>query len=247
MGPDLECIRVAAIWQLSREWEMGQGMATITRLGGPYDYITMGDGWWRWMGPDTDDDLDSPCVGEDFPDEGWKLHIGGKPENAQAIYNAVAPRLFELPMAHKVRPDTEPLTRLTGEAAGKWLVAYPRHLMHAFAAVSLIDREIRLLYSGQGRGDLAMPVGNDIPVGDTIVYSRYGGFRWDCVRGENGGLVADSREGFKPGWISNPWGEFSGIAGRITSGAPTLLPAGLAHPFPTYNPDEKREAERRFS
>ena len=216
-------------------------MPAIRRRGDRFEYTTYGNGWFQWAGPETEND---EPLGNNFPDEGWKLHIGGTPDNAQTIYDAVADDLIRLKMGHKVLPSTEALEQRTGEDAGKWLVAYPRSMMHALWAIKMIDDGVRRAFPGAGRETLAIPVANEIPVGQTVVFARYGSFRHNVVRRPDGAFEADSRTVARPGWIANPWGRFNELAVAVEGPSPTVFPAEWAQPFPVYSPDLKAAARR---
>lgn len=164
--------------------------------------------------------------------EGWKLHVGGKTNNAQQILTKVLPALQVLEIAHKFLPDTESFGHQTDEQAGKWFTVYPSSVSQAFMAVSAIDD----MLPGYSRENDAVAIKGDKPVGRTLVYTRYGGYSDRVVRNEVGKLVSDSVTE-KPSWIDDPWLKYNqyanyneGRRGKI----PTFGPE-MGKPFPRYN------------
>lgn len=191
----------------------------------------MSRSWWRWVDGDN-----RPVP---FPDEGWKLHIGGTVDSAPGIVAQVAPVLQRMQIFHKVAHSTEMLASQTGTQEGKWFVAYPWSVLQAFEAVHEIDRCLDRLYPAADYQDLAIPVPHDRKVGRTVVYARYGQNReGGKILGSNGGSIADLRTQYKPVHIRDYWdSHYVGVG----AGIPTHeWPLQFRHAFPRYNEEQAR-------
>lgn len=183
------------------------------------DYTQPLLGWRHWMPEGKDIEMRS---------EGWKLHVGGKPENAQTILSAVLPVLQLLEVAHKFLPNTDNFATQTGEQTGKWFTVYPNSVLHAFVCVFGIDEALTKI--GIKENDVTK-VPNDKSVGQKVVFTRYGGYDERKIRNGRGALVDDS-VGHKPSWIVDPWGRYTNYAKKSNPGS---LPHGWADQFPKYD------------
>ncbi len=203
------------------------------------DYaLSDGNTWWSWWDERTEQPMGCP-------DEGWKLHIGGTKDNAERILNAVAPRLQRLEIHHKFARDTDILDTANGTQAGKWFVAYPWSLAHAIQATCAIDQVLAGLFQGAGHQDLTEPVPGDRPVGQTVVYTRYGQFkRGSYILGaDRGRPVVDNRSQSRPSHVADPWPVCRGLL----AGAPPptdRLPVALREQFPVYTSAERAAFDR---
>ncbi len=194
-------------------------------------------GWWGWV---DDDGADIP-----IPDEGWKLHIGGNEHNAPELVRAIAPVLQASDIFHKIADSTAMITYGGDTQAGKWFVAYPWSLAHAIRAVCAIDQIVGGRFPGQGHQELTHTVPGDQPVGQTVVYTRYGQFkRGDYILGPNRGrAVVDDRSRPRPDHIQDLWPVCRGLL----AGAPPpidRLPVYLREQFPVYTSVERAAVDR---
>ncbi len=197
------------------------------RRNGQYGFM---DGWFWWLSSDP--------RGQRLTDEGWKLHIGGTPETAQGILDVVAPELQRLQVLHKVLPKTEGFATQTGAQAGKWFCAYPCSIIDSFSVVLQIDEVIRSQFPGCSREDLTIRVPNDLPVGNTVVYARYGSNRYRALFGPNGSIVPDNRNVAKPSHIPDPWQRFSRQLPELEERGRASFPADWSDQFPVYSEEE---------
>ncbi len=189
--------------------------------------------WMEWM--------DHQEVWDGMADEGWKLHVGGTPENAQTILNAVAPIFRQRRMHHKFLPNTEEFANLTGTQVGKWFAAYPGNVIEAFLAVHAVDEAIRRIDGTWNHATATINIPCEKQVGGTVVYARYGAYRLDAMMGPNG-PIADNRSQVKPPHIRDPWFNFNNMASSYNGVAPRYY----FEPFPRYS-QAQTEALNRFS
>ena len=210
----------------ARDRVKGDGMPSLKRKG---RYGQM-EGWYWWLSTDP--------RGQRLTNEGWKLHIGGNPNTAQDILDVVAPALQRLQILHKVLPRTESFETQTGTQTGKWFCAYPCSIIDAFSAVLEIDDAIRGRFPGSGRGDLAIEVPNEIPVGDTVVYTRYGSNSYKALLGPDGTVIPDNKGVTMPSHITNPWDRFGRQLPELQATGRASFPANWQDGFPVYSAEQ---------
>lgn len=140
----------------------------------------------------------------DMPDnfEGWKLHVSCGVENAADILATVLPLLRKSKFHHKFLLKK---TEVAGQE-GKVLVIYPENLSRAFDAVGLVDDALK-----QNKVDLtdSPTIPNEIRVGATVVYTRYGSYRGLFILdAQHAGFKEDDKTQPYPPWITNPWDDY---------------------------------------
>ncbi|GLS27684.1 hypothetical protein [Marinibactrum halimedae] len=149
---------------------------------------------WNWVMPDD-------AV---MPDEGWKLHVSANVNNAHQILWQLEDVLFDLDLVFKFIPNKAALAQqnASGTQRGKFLVVYPREIISAFMAVYCIDEKLKKMHI---RRSSSPAVPGERAVGDTVIYTRYGGFNNDIVLGPNGNPKKSPRGVISPTWIRDPW------------------------------------------
>jgi hypothetical protein len=180
-----------------------------------YETLT---GWKYWM----------PAA-ETMRSEGWKLHVAGNPQVAQAMLNCITPVLQRLEVSHKFLPSVGDFAVQTEEQTGKWFCVYPNTVMMAFVCVEQIDEAI----IGAGLKDATVTaVPDERPVGSTFVFTRYGGYEERKVRNPvTGKLIRDQvGKSLKPEFIADPWDSYNPLAKMRLK----VVPRSWHDPFPRY-------------
>jgi hypothetical protein len=137
--------------------------------------------------------------------EGWKLHIGATPENAQRIADKVLGLLVSGKVAHKLLPRTEWLSDGRSQD-GKFIAIYPKSIEDAFAILQLMDHLLVGFSAPSAQGERL--VGKS-----KMISTRYGGFEQDKVM-RNNKLEPWLGRGSKihPEWIQDPWDHYPNAA-----------------------------------
>lgn len=156
-------------------------------------------GWWFWEGRD------------DFPSEGWKLHVSCSADNAAVILNLVLPKLREGNFIHKFLLTMDKVKEQNADPvqAGKVIAIYPKDIVEAFNIVGIVDNA---LISGQANRPASPPIANEIHVGNTVVYARYGPFqdkKGTWILDQAGTTyVPDPKGSARPSWVPDPWSAY---------------------------------------
>ena len=147
----------------------------------------------------------------DIRDEGWKLHVSGNVGNAALIYSLVFPVLRAHSIAHKFLLTTADVAQQNGDAQqqGKILAVYPDDIMQAFSIVGWIDAALH----GQAHRAGSPQIANELAVGNTVVYARYGAYGSSVLDPQRGIYVNDPIGQTHPAWIQNPWPNYPNQAG----------------------------------
>lgn len=178
-------------------------------------------GHWRWYSRRPD-----------IKDEGWKLHVSGNVGNAAQILGAVLPVLRAHNIAHKFLLTSAEVALQNGDAQqqGKMLAVYPDDIGQAFNIVGWIDGAL----NGQAARAGSPPIANEIPVGNTVVYTRYGAYNSSVYDPINLRYVDDPIGQTHPGWIQNPW-----------PGYPAVAPLAAFPAWPTHTTEGHRRMGRQ--
>lgn len=136
-------------------------------------------------------------------DEGWKLHVSCNAGNAAQILPLVLPILRNHNIAHKFLPTRAEVTRNDANAQqqGKVLAIYPDDIVQAFNIVGWIDNAL----AGHAIRAGSPVIANELPVGNTVVYARYGAYASSILDPNTGNYVNDPIGQTHPAWIQNPW------------------------------------------
>ena len=173
-------------------------------------------------------------------DEGWKLHVSCNAKNADEILNLVLPKLREGNFAHKflltrkevADQDNDP------EQAGKVIAIYPQNIFEAFDAVAVVDNA---LIGGQPNRAASPVITNEIHVGNTVVYTRYGPYKMNkwILNQAGTGYDPDPKGQTHPAWIPNAWGNYPNQT--ALNNFPAWPKHTLAYPF-----ESKKDWARRL-
>lgn len=139
----------------------------------------------------------------DIRDEGWKLHVSGNLGNTALIYTLALPVLRANNVAHKFLLTTAEVAGNDADQqqAGKILAVYPNDIAEAFTDVGLIDAALQ----GQLHRAGSPQIANEIAVGNTVVYTRYGPYAGSIYDPQRQKYVNDPIGQTHPAWIQNPW------------------------------------------
>ena len=135
------------------------------------------------------------------PSEGWKLHISGTPETAEAIAGRILPELRTIGVWHKILKSTEKLAEQnSSEQAGKFIVVYPTSASDAFSIIDKIGGSI---------ADFECPAVTTERQVVNNIYTRYGSFLSTKIatpfKDGSGDIITveDNREMLAPIWASS--------------------------------------------
>jgi hypothetical protein len=170
-------------------------------------------------------------IAGELHDEGWKLHVSANAGNAAQILGLVLPTLRQGNFVHKFLPTHAEVVDQDADSVqmGKVLAVYPDNIFQAFDIIGLIDAALKGHVS---RADSPV-IRDEIAVGESVVYTRYGGFSNDFILDpDTKKYVLFSRGQTHPAWIQNPWPSYP----SKTALAALNLPAW---------PDKPRQERRR--
>lgn len=149
--------------------------------------------------------------------EGWKFHVSAHPHTAERLAGILLPLLTALDVWHKYL-ELHTLRTRTGEDIGKFMAYYPRSPAHAH----LVAMRIAQALATQGSNRLDVPaIAGERRFGATgILYTRYGSYQYDSVKGPPGSNTrsGDPARGIKPyhatgrlrpSWIPDLWQDTS--------------------------------------
>lgn len=173
-------------------------------------YVADDGGYWRqWLGVHTDT----------LPQQGWKIHVSAKPENAARIAESLLPELRKRKLLHKVVQDIERYAARTpanSTQAGKFIQIYTKNDQEAKEIAVLVEQVVKKL--GLDASDFIAPPG-ELAVSPGV-FARYGRFdtglledasgkriqgTMDKIRLPNGTYVPDQRGIAAPAGIPNPF------------------------------------------
>lgn len=168
-------------------------LISYARTGYSEEYMTVNG--WKWLSP----------KGINLRDEGWKLHISGTKDNAATILSVLEPELLQAKVVFKFLPNSKDLDYQTEEQEGKWLVVYPESILQAFGLVYVLDQ---ILKKWNFNTHSCPVIKGERLAGETIIYTRYGGFINDNIVSATGGKARSKRGTLKPSWIRDPWAHY---------------------------------------
>jgi hypothetical protein len=132
------------------------------------------NGYWRqWYGGNL----------SELPDQGWKFHVGAKPESALEIARTLVPELVRRGIEHKVVDNLAQFAAQNGSQAGKFITIYPPNDAQARVIAELVSDILRR--RGLRSSDFVQPPGEAV-LGHGV-FGRYGRF--------TGGNLTDPRTG----------------------------------------------------
>ena len=105
--------------------------------------------------------------------------------------------------AHKFLPSLEVVAgqETDQQRRGKVIAIYPDDIQQAFSILGLIDTTL----SGHVNRAGSPVIANEIAVGNTVVYTRYGAYNSSIFDPNTGRYVDDPIGQTHPWWIQDPW------------------------------------------
>jgi tRNA A-37 threonylcarbamoyl transferase component Bud32 len=170
--------------------------------------------WSTWRGGENDGWVFWQPAAVELPEQGWKIHVSGTPDNASEVLRLVSEWCHDHALTFKHLPDRAAVVRRNAKdadrsAAGKFMTLYPRDEPELHTAL----QELGALLHGL-EGPLVL---SDLRWADGLLSVRYGAFAHLRTRDEDGrevfalrspdgALVEDRREPefTPPDWITLP-------------------------------------------
>lgn len=169
------------------------------------------NGYWRmWLGGDI----------HKLPQQGWKIHVGARPETAERIARLLTPELQKRDIAFKLVDDLKSFAArnpATDTQAGKFFTVYPKNSAEAGQIARMISDILKrdgfkpadfIDAPGEGRAGLGVSYRYGRITGGDLIDSRTGQRipnSSDSLLNPHGQLVPDQRGLIAPAWATNPF------------------------------------------
>lgn len=131
---------------------------------------------------------------DELPQQGWKLHISPKPENALQVAYDILPELQRRGIMHKYAGDLEKYAAMAGKSGngqqGKFIIIYPRNAQEAQDVGRLVKGIIEKRYFDQND---FLNIANEIELAPGI-FGRYGRLKSGNLKNRNGNEILGTED-----------------------------------------------------